>query len=193
MTSPLHNRVAEMFGVDYPIFGFAHHEDVIAEVCFAGGVGVYGGTRKTPSEIRDLLKSIRARIGGRPFGIDLVIAGERAIAAAAIAKWPTAELIAALETVGVPCARVNFLEQVLLGEQARANGFVHEFDHPRLGPMILPAPPVAFSGASYAPANTTPAYGEHTGDVLMRLGYTSEEIADLSERGVVGTAAADIG
>ena len=30
MTSPLHNRVCDMLGIEHPIFAFAHHEDVIA-------------------------------------------------------------------------------------------------------------------------------------------------------------------
>lgn len=72
-SSPLRTRVCDMLGIDYPIFAFAHHEDVIVEVAKAGGIGIYGGTRKTPQEIRDVLKHIRGRIGDRPFGIDLVI------------------------------------------------------------------------------------------------------------------------
>lgn len=73
MSSLLHTRVARDLGVEVPIFAFAHHEDVIVEACKAGGVGVYGGTRKTPAEIRDVLKNIRERVGDRPFGVDLVI------------------------------------------------------------------------------------------------------------------------
>ena len=73
MPSPLRNRVTEMLDIDYPIFAFAHHEDVIVEVVKAGGIGIYGGTRKTPQEIRNVLKAIRGRVGDRPFGIDLVI------------------------------------------------------------------------------------------------------------------------
>ncbi len=73
MTSPLHTRVSDMLGIEYPIFAFAHHEDVVVEAAKAGAIGIYGGTRKTPSEIRDILKKIRARLGDRPFGIDLVI------------------------------------------------------------------------------------------------------------------------
>ncbi|MGE5596134.1 MAG: NAD(P)H-dependent flavin oxidoreductase [Hyphomicrobiales bacterium] len=67
------SQIVRDLGVKYPIFAFAHHEDVIVEACKAGGVGVYGGTRKTPEEIRDLLRDIRQRVGDRPFGIDLVI------------------------------------------------------------------------------------------------------------------------
>lgn len=73
VTSPLKTPIAERLGIDYPIFAFAHHEDVIVEVCKAGGIGIYGGTRKTPNEIRQILKNIRERVGDRPFGIDLVI------------------------------------------------------------------------------------------------------------------------
>jgi len=73
MPSLLRTRVSDMLGIEYPIFAFAHHEDVIVEVCKAGAIGVYGGTRKTPAEIRDVLANIRARVGDRPFGIDLVI------------------------------------------------------------------------------------------------------------------------
>jgi hypothetical protein len=73
MASPLHTHVAEMFGIKYPIFAFGHHEDIVVEACKAGAIGVYGGTRQTPAEIRATLKSIRARVGDLPFGIDLVI------------------------------------------------------------------------------------------------------------------------
>lgn len=63
----------EHFGIRYPIFAFAHSADVVVEVVKAGGFGVFGGTRNTPDEIRDVLKEIRSRVGDRPFGIDLVI------------------------------------------------------------------------------------------------------------------------
>jgi NAD(P)H-dependent flavin oxidoreductase YrpB (nitropropane dioxygenase family) len=62
-----------MFGIKYPIFAFGHHEDIVVEACRAGAIGVYGGTRQTPAEIGAALKSIRARVGDLPFGIDLVI------------------------------------------------------------------------------------------------------------------------
>lgn len=69
----LRTRITEMFGVDHPIFGFAHSVDVVSEVVREGGIGVFGGTRNTPDEIGEALKAIRERVGDRPFGIDLVI------------------------------------------------------------------------------------------------------------------------
>ncbi len=70
---PLRTRITEMFGVSHPIFGFAHSEDVVAEIVGHGGIGVYGGTRNTPDEIAASIREIRSRVGNRPFGIDLVI------------------------------------------------------------------------------------------------------------------------
>lgn len=71
--SLLHTDVAEALGTDHAIFGFCHSPDVVVEVCRAGGVGIFGGTRSTPEEIERALKEIRSRVGDRPFGIDLVI------------------------------------------------------------------------------------------------------------------------
>lgn len=72
-TSALKTPVTEMLGIKYPVFGFVHSVDVVAAICLAGGVGVYGATRDTPEEIRARLKEIREKVGDRPFGIDLVL------------------------------------------------------------------------------------------------------------------------
>jgi NAD(P)H-dependent flavin oxidoreductase YrpB (nitropropane dioxygenase family) len=69
----LHTEICDRFGVDYPIFGFSHSTDVVIAVCRAGGIGVWGGTRNTPEEIEENLTRIASEVGGRPFGIDLVI------------------------------------------------------------------------------------------------------------------------
>lgn len=98
--------------------------------------------------------------------------------------WQTDELVARLEGAGIPCSRVRFMEEVVLGEHAAANGYVYTADHPRVGPMTLPAAPVQFSDSEYVAAGTSPAYGEHTAQVLSDLGFTSEEIQDLRARGV---------
>jgi len=69
----LRTPICEMLGIRYPIFAFNHSRDVTVEVCKAGGIGIFGGTRQTPEEIEEHLKEIRARVGDRPFGIDLVL------------------------------------------------------------------------------------------------------------------------
>ena len=69
MRTPLCDR----FGIETPIFGFSHSVEVVAAVTNAGGFGVYGATRQLPEEIEADLAWIRARVGRRPFGVDLVI------------------------------------------------------------------------------------------------------------------------
>ncbi|MGY9072696.1 MAG: NAD(P)H-dependent flavin oxidoreductase [Acidimicrobiales bacterium] len=69
LTTPL----CERLGVEQPIFGFAHDIATVAAICNSGGVGIYGATRRFPSEIRDELAEIRRLVGDRPFGVDLVL------------------------------------------------------------------------------------------------------------------------
>ncbi len=70
---PLHTIVCDMFDVRYPIFAFTHHLAVVNAVALAGGFPVYGATRRTPEEIAVDIERIRESIGGRPFGVDLVL------------------------------------------------------------------------------------------------------------------------
>ncbi len=65
--------ICERLGIELPIFGFAHDVTTVAAITNAGGLGVYGATRRFPSEIADELREIRRLVGGRPFGVDLVL------------------------------------------------------------------------------------------------------------------------
>ena len=69
----LHTSICDRFGVDLPIFGFTHSQDAVVAVCQAGGIGIWGATRSTPDEIEEGLANIASRVGGRPFGVDLVL------------------------------------------------------------------------------------------------------------------------
>jgi len=65
--------VCERLGIDLPIFGFSHSLEVTAAISLAGGLGVFGATRDTPDEIAQNLSTLRQMVGGRPFGVDLVL------------------------------------------------------------------------------------------------------------------------
>lgn len=71
--SRLPTPLTERFGLDVPIFGFAHDIATVVAICNAGGLGVYGATRRFPGEIREELAEIRRLVGERPFGVDLVL------------------------------------------------------------------------------------------------------------------------
>jgi NAD(P)H-dependent flavin oxidoreductase YrpB (nitropropane dioxygenase family) len=69
----LTTRICEEYGIRYPVFGFAHSVNAVIGITNAGGLGVFGGTRSTPEEIEEAMATIRAAVGDKPFGIDLVM------------------------------------------------------------------------------------------------------------------------
>src|SRR5215831_3390306 len=69
----MRTRMSTMFNIDAPIFAFSHCRDVVVEVSKAGGLGVLGATRYTPRELEIELSWIDEHIGGRPYGVDVLI------------------------------------------------------------------------------------------------------------------------
>lgn len=61
------------FGIDFPLFAFSHCRDVVAAVSSAGGFGVLGGTAYTPEQLDQELSWIDDHVGGRPYGVDLIV------------------------------------------------------------------------------------------------------------------------
>jgi NAD(P)H-dependent flavin oxidoreductase YrpB (nitropropane dioxygenase family) len=65
--------VADMFGLELPLFAFSHCRDVVAAVSRAGGLGVLGALYFTPEELETELAWIDAHVDGRPYGVDVVM------------------------------------------------------------------------------------------------------------------------
>lgn len=74
-----------------------------------------------------------------------------------------ADLLHRLDAVGIPSGRVRNLQEVYEWDQTRSQGLVVEVDHPQLGTIELPGPPLRFFGADGT--ETTPA--EHTSPPLL--------------------------
>ena len=69
----MRTALSDEFGVDLALFAFNYQPDVVIEVCKAGGMGVLGAVRFTPQELKEALDYIEANIGGRPYGVDVVM------------------------------------------------------------------------------------------------------------------------
>jgi NAD(P)H-dependent flavin oxidoreductase YrpB (nitropropane dioxygenase family) len=69
---PLHTKLCDSLGIEYPIVAFTHCKDVAAAVINAGAFAVLGETPNTPDEIAADIKWLREKVGSKPFGIDLV-------------------------------------------------------------------------------------------------------------------------
>lgn len=73
MNNPLHTPLCDKLGIEYPVVAFTHCKDVSVAVINAGGFAVLGEALHTPDQIAADIRWIRERIGGKPFGIDLVL------------------------------------------------------------------------------------------------------------------------
>jgi len=71
----MRTAATEMFGIELPIFAFSHCRDVVVEASRAGGMGILGAAFMTPDELEVSLKWIDERVGGRPYGVDVVFPG----------------------------------------------------------------------------------------------------------------------
>ena len=81
-------------------------------------------------------------------------------------------------------SRVQSPTEVTADPQAIANGFFVDVDHPA-GTFKTLASPVKFHQYPAAVRSAAPQIGQHTDEVLLRLGYTEAEIAMLRDEKVI--------
>jgi len=98
----------------------------------------------------------------------------RAAVNEAFAAYTSADLLAKLAEVGVPSGQVKNLQQVYEWDQTRSQGLLIDVDHPTLGTVTLPGPPLRFfdgDGAEWHREHLAPPLlGQHTDEVLAWLG-----------------------
>lgn len=82
-------------------------------------------------------------------------------------------------------APVMTYEDIAADPQARLNKYVITVEHPTRGELNVVGLPINFSETPVEAANTAPELGQHTEEVLLRLGYSWDEIASLRERRVI--------
>ncbi|HZY29650.1 MAG: CaiB/BaiF CoA transferase family protein [Jiangellaceae bacterium] len=92
---------------------------------------------------------------------------------AALTAAPAAVWLERLDSLGVPAGKVRSLDEVYGWEQTRAQGLVISVDHPVLGRIELPGPPLRFGDRPYAGGRQThlppPALGAHDESVRAWL------------------------
>jgi crotonobetainyl-CoA:carnitine CoA-transferase CaiB-like acyl-CoA transferase len=98
----------------------------------------------------------------------------------------TAEWVAALEAVGVPCGPINDLAAVFADPQVQARGLRVELEHALAGVVPQVASPLRLSETPVEYRLPPPLLGEHTDQLLARvLGLTEERIAQLHREQVI--------
>ncbi|MDR7376709.1 crotonobetainyl-CoA:carnitine CoA-transferase CaiB-like acyl-CoA transferase [Rhodoferax ferrireducens] len=101
-----------------------------------------------------------------------------------------AEVLAALDAIDVPSAKVQNIEEVLNDPQIQARNMVIEQQHPVLGAIRMPNLPFNFSGCDSPVPSVAPTMGQHNRQIAGSLGYSDTEIDALLEAGVLYTSEA---
>lgn len=98
----------------------------------------------------------------------------------------TAEWVAQLEAVGVPCGPINDLAQVFADPQVRARGLAMQLPHALAGLVPQVASPIRLSETPVEYRNAPPLLGEHTRQVLEQvLGLHADAVEALRQSGVL--------
>jgi formyl-CoA transferase len=108
-----------------------------------------------------------------------------AILEGALLRRPAAEWVEALNSAGVACGPIYTVDQVFADPQVRRAGLVREVSNAAWGPHKVLAVPVTLSRTPAAVERAAPMTGEHTREVLARLGYEPGDIARLVADGVI--------
>ncbi len=95
------------------------------------------------------------------------------------------EWLQLLASIGVPCAPINTLRDLLDHPHTAARGIILDYEHPELGPLKTVAQPIVFDGAERQVTRPPPLHGKHSREILAEIGYSAEAIDRLAQAGMV--------
>jgi len=111
---------------------------------------------------------------------------------ASIGQWATTHAmdaaVAALEAAGVPAIECRNHGMLRFHPQFEARGFYEQVAHPAVGTHLMPGQPYRLRGIDRWIGTPTPTLGEHNHELLLELGLSASEIAELEVSGEIGTS-----
>jgi crotonobetainyl-CoA:carnitine CoA-transferase CaiB-like acyl-CoA transferase len=103
-----------------------------------------------------------------------------------IKSLPVPDLCRILDEKGLAYSLIYSVEDIVNDPQYEARNSIVTVDHPRIGPLKMPAPQPRFSCTPAPTVSAAPELGEHTDEVLREyLGMQVDQIADLRASGVI--------
>jgi crotonobetainyl-CoA:carnitine CoA-transferase CaiB-like acyl-CoA transferase len=104
-----------------------------------------------------------------------------------ISEKTRAETISLMDSVGIPAGPINTVGEILDDPHIHAREMVVQLAHPEYGPLRMLGIPIKLSDTPGVVENAPPRFGEHNREVLLKLGYTEEEIRGFAETGAVSS------
>jgi crotonobetainyl-CoA:carnitine CoA-transferase CaiB-like acyl-CoA transferase len=90
-----------------------------------------------------------------------------------------------LDANGVPNAPINTIQEVFADPQVKHLGIPKQIHDPKMGATHLIGSPINLSGTPAQFFRPAPLLGEHTAEILARLGYDQKAMAELRAEGVI--------
>ena len=99
-----------------------------------------------------------------------------------------AEVVALLDSNGIPCCKVNNMEDLLTDEHLLARGMIVDLEAPAISAGKVKSRGVAIKfSKTPGKVKTTPMLSQHTEEVLKNImGYDDKKIAEMKAKGILG-------
>jgi crotonobetainyl-CoA:carnitine CoA-transferase CaiB-like acyl-CoA transferase len=106
----------------------------------------------------------------------------------AFSKKTRAEWAQIFKDAKMRCDPCLTYEEVCAHPQLEANEMITSVNHPTRGEIKMLGLPVKLSKTPGRPQGPSPLLGQHTEEILLKLGYKSRDIADLEAQGIIKTS-----
>jgi len=91
-----------------------------------------------------------------------------------------------ISEAGVPCGPINQVSDVVNDPHVLSRDMISGIEHPNIPDLRFPGSPLKLTETPPTIRRAPPLLGQHNEEILNELGYSSESIDSLRDRGVIG-------